>query len=195
MTQKLLFRDTLILLYIQQVYVCMCVCYATPRRSASQTPNFQTELIYDTTSTIVSSRFNVFIHPDITPSTNNRMTICSYYVQLSATLCEQLCTIVDNIMRLFLQLSQAKGKALLDITITASSMLYFRDILTGSTKAYMDISVITFFNIVIVTVTYDVPSYPVRMTGILLVGIIMQYFNTTPDLQNVNFTFLASHCI
>ena len=31
-----------------------------------------------------------FIHPDNTVSTNNRITLCSYYVQLYARLCEQL---------------------------------------------------------------------------------------------------------
>ena len=41
------------------------------------------------------------ITPAITLSTNNRITLCSYYVQLSATLREQLRTSVDNVMRLF----------------------------------------------------------------------------------------------
>ena len=41
------------------------------------------------------------IHTTITLSTNNRITLCSHYVQLSATLGEQLRTIVNNVMRLF----------------------------------------------------------------------------------------------
>ena len=52
--------------------------------------------------TIVSSQIDVFeIHPAITLSTNNEITLCSYYVKLSATLCEQLHTLVASAMRIF----------------------------------------------------------------------------------------------
>ena len=38
--------------------------------------------------------------PAITLSTNNRISLCSYYIQLSATLLVHLCTIVGNVVRL-----------------------------------------------------------------------------------------------
>ena len=41
------------------------------------------------------------IHPTITLSMNNRVTLCSYCKQLSTVLCEQLRILVDNIMHLF----------------------------------------------------------------------------------------------
>ena len=52
-----------------------------------------------------SFRFILFfeIHPVITLSTNNGITLCSYYVQLPATLREQFRTTVDNVTRLFLR--------------------------------------------------------------------------------------------
>ena len=74
-----------------------------------------------------SSRFYHFeIHPAITLSTNNRITLCSYYVQLSTTLCEQLHTIVENVMYLFFncpKITLHKDKASLRVTITASITL------------------------------------------------------------------------
>ena len=51
----------------------------------------------------------------------NRVTFCSYCVQFSSTLHEQLCTIVDNVMRLRLsKITSHKGKESLDVTITAN---------------------------------------------------------------------------
>ena len=41
------------------------------------------------------------IHPPVPFSMNNQITLCSYYVQLSTILCEQLHTIVDDFMHLF----------------------------------------------------------------------------------------------
>ena len=51
-------------------------------------------------SSITPVLFIFVIHPAITISTNNRITLCSYYVQLSATIL-RLRPIVDNVMRLF----------------------------------------------------------------------------------------------
>ena len=86
-------------------------------------------------------------HPAITLSNNNRITLCSYYVQLSSTQCQQLRTLVHNV-------NKVKGS--LDVTITASITSQFRDlysiycsyinILTGNInfqgKVYMDICMI-----------------------------------------------------
>ena len=56
---------------------------------------------YNTTDR--SSQFNFFeVHPAVTLFSNNQITLCSYYVQHSAMLHELLHTIVDNVMRLFL---------------------------------------------------------------------------------------------
>ena len=43
------------------------------------------------------------IHTAITFSTNNGITLCSYYIQVSATLREQLRAIVEYVMRLFFE--------------------------------------------------------------------------------------------
>ena len=87
-----------LLCMLEQMFVCMCFCYATrPRRFAfSHVEGF----IYD--PTVGSSQFFFEIHPAVTLSTNSRITLCSYYVHMSATLSEQLRTIVDNVMRMFL---------------------------------------------------------------------------------------------
>ena len=87
-----------------------------------------------------SGRLDFFffeIQPAITLSTNNRITHCSYYVQLSATLREQLRTIVDNVRRLFSIVHSDviyEGKASLHVNVTASITSQSREILTGSTK-------------------------------------------------------------
>ena len=72
------------------MFVCLFVCYVTPpRRFASRAPNVQ-GFIYD--PTVGSFQLFFFIHAATTLSTNNRITLCSYYIQLSATLYEQLRT-------------------------------------------------------------------------------------------------------
>ena len=69
------------------VYVCMyvCVCYATLRRQTVMGRIVTVKLFYSA----------------VTLSMNNHITLFSYYIQLSATLCGQLRTIVHNAMRLF----------------------------------------------------------------------------------------------
>ena len=91
--------------------LCLYVCYAAP-------PRILASFIY--TPMVRSSQFYFFeIHPTITLSMINQITLYSYYVQLSAMLFGQLLT-----MRIFgLKLSevtQHKGKASLDVTVTVS---------------------------------------------------------------------------
>lgn len=60
------------------------------------------------------------IHPAITLSTNNRITLCSYFLQLCATLCEQLHAIVHKVKRFFYEFSKLRNAmASLHVTITA----------------------------------------------------------------------------
>ena len=47
------------------------------------------------------------IHPTITFPVNNIITRCSYYVHLSAILCELLCAIVDNVTSIFYSIQEA----------------------------------------------------------------------------------------
>ena len=72
------------------------------------------------------------LHPVITLAANNRNNLCSYYVQLSATLREQLRTIVDNIMRLLTYVIH-KDMTSLHVATTASVASQSREILPGST--------------------------------------------------------------
>ena len=114
----------------------MFVCYVTPpRRFPSGASSFQ-GFIY--VSTVGSSGFICFeIQPAISLSTNNRITHCSHYVQLSATQREQLRTIADNVRRLFSIVHSYiiyEGKASLHVNFTASITSQSREILTGSTK-------------------------------------------------------------
>ena len=81
--------------------------------------------------TVGSSQFFFFfIHPSITLFTNNQIKLCSYYIQLSATLCEQLHTIVESVCSCC-----HIGKASVHVIITASITSQFQEpinILTGS---------------------------------------------------------------
>ena len=72
------------------LYACLFVYYATHGRFACRAPTFYGPMVG-------SSK----IQPTITLSTDNRVTLCSYYRHLSVTLRQQLRTIVDNVMRLF----------------------------------------------------------------------------------------------
>ena len=75
------------------VRACVRVCYPT-------SPIDALHLRHSGSSPV--SRVDFFeIHPATTLSMNNLITICSYYVQLSATLCQHLRTIIHNVMRLF----------------------------------------------------------------------------------------------
>ena len=77
-----------------------------------------------------SGRHSLFflIHPAITLSMNNRITLCSYYAQLSTNIYVQLLTTSKSF------LTSHKGKASVDVIITDSIMSRFREILSGSTK-------------------------------------------------------------
>ena len=102
-------RNVILMQSTVTIYVCIFVCYATPPRSfASRASNFQ-GYRYDPVTG--SSQFIFFeIHPAITLSTNNRITLCGYYVQLSATLREKLRTFVANIFWSFcLYVTSYKG--------------------------------------------------------------------------------------
>ena len=83
------------------MYICLYVLYATPhRRIAYRASNFQ---IF--TYGPCSGRFSFIlflIHPAITVSSNNSITLCSYCVQLFTT----LRTIVDNVIRVFFDCSK-----------------------------------------------------------------------------------------
>ena len=90
----------------KHTYIQLTAPYDTlPRRFASRASNVQ-GIIYD--PTVGSSQFFFFFFrnsPPITLSMNNRITLYSYYVQLSATPCRQLRTMVDNVMRPFFPIS------------------------------------------------------------------------------------------
>ena len=88
-------------------------------------PNFQ-GFISDLT--VGSSQFIFLIHPAITLSMNNRITLCSYYAQLSTNIYVQLLTTSTSF------LTSYKGKASVDVIITNSIMSRFREILSGNTK-------------------------------------------------------------
>ena len=64
------------------------------------------------------------IHPAIELSANNRFILCSLYIQVSATLFEQLRTTVDEVIRRFFdcpKLRKDKGKTSLDVTASITS--------------------------------------------------------------------------
>ena len=84
-------------MYVCMCYVCLYVCCATPPGCfVSLAPNFQV-FIYDP-SQFCFRKFTLLL---LTLSMNGQNTLCSYYVQLSTVVCEQLRTIVHNIMGFF----------------------------------------------------------------------------------------------
>ena len=94
-------RGTTLPSYYNPARVSVYVSFVTPPRCfASRLPNCR-GFIYDPTAW--SSHFNIFKknHPCINISMNNRITVCSYYAQLSTTPSEQLCIIVQNVIRIF----------------------------------------------------------------------------------------------
>ena len=69
-----------------------------------------------------ASVFEIFeTHPAVTRSTNNRITCCSYYVQLYASQCEQTRAIVDNVMRLFFDCPSKVTSLQFNITASITS--------------------------------------------------------------------------
>ena len=123
-----------ILNIIHRGYVCLYVMLILPDalrqafRCSSTTPRSGRQYLL---------LFCFKIQPAITLSTNNRITHYIYYMQLSATLREQLRTIVDNVMRLFSIVHSYviyEGKASLHVNVTASITSQSREILTGRTK-------------------------------------------------------------
>ena len=162
------------------LYVSLYVCYATsPRCFASRVSNFQ-GFIYD--HTVGSSQIIFF--SKFTLCTNNQITLCNYYIQLSAILCKHLLT-SSCVFSSIVQSYVIQRKAALHATITASFTSQIQDainILTGSTpctKALMDISVImlcilTFYKSRTTKLSrpevgqftcHEPPSYPVRRLG------------------------------
>ena len=75
----------------------------------------------------------IFLYPVVTLFMNNQITLCSYYVQLFATLCEQLRTIVHNVMRLFFTIVRSyvvQGQGVARCTVAASITSQFRELLS-----------------------------------------------------------------
>ena len=107
----------------------MFVYHATPpRRFASRAPNFQ-GFIYGQVILVLF----FLIHPTITLSINNQIALCSYYIQLFATLFEQLRTIVDTVMHRFFDCSKLRYTR----ARCRQTLLLLQEaikILTGSTK-------------------------------------------------------------
>ena len=97
-------------------YVCMYVRYATPPRHFVSTLS---ELLLRPQEGVVAILLFSKFTNTIILSTNNRITLSSYCVQLFATLCEHLRTIVRNAMRVFYDCSKL-GKPSLHATITDS---------------------------------------------------------------------------
>ena len=61
-----------------------------------------------------------FFGPTNTLSMNDQITLFSYYVELSATLCEQLRTIIHKVMHLFYDCSKLQGQGI-DMTARITS--------------------------------------------------------------------------
>ena len=80
-----------------------------------------------------------FFHPAITLSTTNLITLCSYSIQLSTTLYEQLRTIIHNVMCVFFDCRKDKDKALLDVTINASITGVCRNFKSWIVRSHQDI--------------------------------------------------------
>ena len=110
------------LCYSSWVFVCMFVCYATPP-GCLYVCLYVMLLLLDVCMYVMllldalhlerqtfrgsSTVPQIFkIHPTIAVTTNGQITLCSYYVQLSTMLFEQLCTIVDNVYASFVRLSE-----------------------------------------------------------------------------------------
>ena len=122
------------------------------------------QLIFPIITTINLSMQSGVVQRDFKHSffcTNNRITLCSHYVRLYVTLCEQLRTIIHNVRRLFYDCSK--------LHYTRQGVVIIQEdikILTGSAKSQV-IYVITlcvlngFYILLSLSVTYEIPSYPV----------------------------------
>ena len=127
---------------IQLVYICLYVTYTTPCALHVGRHTFTGS----STTPRRCRQFNIFeIHLTIIVSMNNRITLCKYYVQLLAALCEQIFTIAHNVVRLFYDCPKLLPRGQ-DVTrryyycqyyIAISKILFSEaiNILTGCTKA------------------------------------------------------------
>ena len=117
------------LIIIEQVYTCVCLlCYSFYRLCISDTCR-------SLSTTTRSGRLSfIFRNSPLSLSMNNQ--ICSHYVHLSATLCDQLHTTVDNVKRLFFECSNYRNsrEGVVRRYITVSNTSPFREMLSGSTK-------------------------------------------------------------
>ena len=83
-------RSSLVYYFHSRVCVCVCVCVCVRACVRACVRGAR----------VRACIFFLEIYPAVTLSLNNRITLCNYYLQFSATICKQLRTIIHNVTHL-----------------------------------------------------------------------------------------------